>query len=247
MYKRIIFVRHGESTENVAHKNGNTYDKSKIVLTDKGKKQAKQTGEYLYKVFGKFDKVYTSPAKRCMQTSEIIINEIEYKIKPDIDNLLIELGFESNKLDGLSKEQENKIFDNIPLTNVPKNKLFNNIKTFRQLQKKLNYTENPYDKLEIYKYYSEIKNKYLDIKPNVSQVAKNYNKFIKMLKKTDDTNILVISHGACIRTLQKIICNIDPINMNFNFGKIDNCCILCLSINKNKVSLILPASINHLN
>ena len=27
------------------------------------------TGKYLYKVFGKFDKVYSSPATRCIETA----------------------------------------------------------------------------------------------------------------------------------------------------------------------------------
>jgi broad specificity phosphatase PhoE len=43
LYKRIIFVRHGESTENIASKEGKKYDKNNIVLTENGKKQAKKT------------------------------------------------------------------------------------------------------------------------------------------------------------------------------------------------------------
>ena len=35
-YKRIIFVRHGESTENIATSDGKSYDKNKIILTKKG-------------------------------------------------------------------------------------------------------------------------------------------------------------------------------------------------------------------
>ena len=43
MNKKIIFVRHGESTENKAIKDGKSYDKNNIVITDKGKNQAIKT------------------------------------------------------------------------------------------------------------------------------------------------------------------------------------------------------------
>ena len=88
----------------------------------------------------------TSPATRCIQTAELVINEISYKRKPEISDLLVEVGFESHKLDGLSKDQQEKIIDNIQLLDLPKDKLFNKIKTFRQIDKKLNETKNPYDK-----------------------------------------------------------------------------------------------------
>ncbi len=48
------------------------------------------TGKYLYKIFGKFDKVYSSPATRCKETANmtlrvnIIMNEINYKKKIDL-------------------------------------------------------------------------------------------------------------------------------------------------------------------
>ena len=255
MNKRIIFVRHGESTENIAQDQGEKYDKNKIVLTDKGKTQAIKTGKYLNEIFGKFDKVYTSPATRCIQTAELIINEIGYKRKPEISDLLVEIGYKSNKLHGLPKEESKKIFDNIQL-DLPKNKLFHKIKTFRQLDKKLNETENPYDKLELTKLWPEIQKNHLDMEPTTKQVAKNYNKFLKILKKSTYENILVISHGGCINKLQNIICNIDIMNMEINIdvkniksnnGNFSNCCILCLGIDKNKYTLVSPANTNHLN
>lgn len=94
--KRIIFVRHGESTENKASTDNKSYDPNNIKLTELGEKQAMITGKYLYKVFGKFDKVYSSPATRCKETANmtrrvnlllrnnIIMNEINYKKKIDL-------------------------------------------------------------------------------------------------------------------------------------------------------------------
>jgi broad specificity phosphatase PhoE len=67
--KRIIFVRHGESTQNKDYRDNKSYDKNNIKLTELGEKQAMITGKYLYKIFGKFDKVYSSPATRCIETA----------------------------------------------------------------------------------------------------------------------------------------------------------------------------------
>ena len=181
--KKIIFVRHGESTENKASKDNNSYDKNNITLTNEGKKQAKITGEYLYKIFGKFDKVYSSPATRCINTANIIMDEINYKKKINIDELLVEIGYKFNIMDGLSKDEKNNIFDSIKL-NLPKDKLFNGIKTFRQLEKKLEETVNPYDRTKLFNIGVKIDNQYLKMKPNASQVKNNIKKFLNNLKNT---------------------------------------------------------------
>jgi len=43
--KRIIFVRHGELTENKASTDNKSYDPNNITLTDEGDKQAQITGK----------------------------------------------------------------------------------------------------------------------------------------------------------------------------------------------------------
>ena len=255
--KRIIFVRHGQSTENKASTDNKSYDPNNIKLTDEGKKQAMITGKYLYKVFGKFDKVYSSPATRCKETANIIMKEINHKKKLDINELLIEVGYNHHNLDGLSKEEQDKIFDSITI-NVPKDKfnlkLFNGIKTFRQLEKRLEETVNPYDRIKIYNIWGDILQNNLRIKPNSTKVGKNYKKFLNNLKKTDDETILIISHGACIGLLQRMICNITLNNMDIKIilNKLDtnnlfgNCCICCLGLEDNKYYLVSPANTNHL-
>jgi broad specificity phosphatase PhoE len=91
---KIIFIRHGESTENIADKTGKIYDPNNIILTTKGEEQAKKTGEYLSKIFGNnFDHIISSPAKRCVQTANIIIKQINFnKSKIIIDDLIMEIG-----------------------------------------------------------------------------------------------------------------------------------------------------------
>ena len=253
--KKIIFVRHGESTENKASTDNKSYDPNNIKLTDEGKKQAMITGKYLYKIFGKFDKVYSSPATRCKETANMIMDEINYKKKLDINELLIEVGYNHHNLDGLSKDEQNKIFDSIKI-DPPKDKsnlkLFNGIKTYRQLEKRLEETVNPYDRTKLYNIGVEIENKQLEMKPNASQVKNNIKKFLNNLKKTDDNEtILIISHVGCIILLQKLICNIDNmdivISTNLDTNKLfSNCCICCLGLENNKLTLVSPANTNHL-
>ena len=255
--KRIIFVRHGESTENKASTDNKSYDPNNIKLTELGKKQAMITGKYLYKIFGKFDKVYSSPATRCKETANIIMEEINHKKKLNIDELLVEVGYNHNNLDGLSSEEQNKIFDSITI-NLPKDKsnlkLFNGIKTFRQLEKRLDETVNPYDRIKIYNTWGDIEQNHLGIKPNSTQVGKNYKKILNNLKKTDDETILIVSHGACIGLLQRMICNINLNNIDIKIisNKLDtdkllgNCCICCLGLEDNKYLLVSPANTNHL-
>lgn len=253
--KRIIFVRHGESTENKAYTDNKSYDPNNIKLTDEGKKQAMITGKYLYKIFGKFDKVYSSPATRCKETANIIMEEIHHKKKLDIDELLIEVGYNHHNLDGLSKEEQDKIFDSMTI-NLPKDKsnlkLFNGIEYFKQLEKRLEETVNPYDKIKIHKIGNEIYDNHLQMKPNTYQVKNNYKKFLNNLKKIDDETILIISHIGCIIWLQKIICNYYNMDIEIILNKLDtnnlfgNCCICCLGLEDNKYSLVSPANTNHL-
>ena len=245
--KEIIFVRHGESTENIANKEGYAYDKNKIVLTDKGKKQAIITGKYLINIFGKFDSVYSSPVTRCVETVNIIKNEIKYKDETNINNLLAEVGYINNDLDGLSKEEKNKFFNEVKLDNLPKDEIFRDIKTFNQFQEKLKKIENPYDKLKMTKLYPQFEKKHANVKPNSDEVKYNLKKFLMNLKETKDERILVVTHGGCIEILQKMLCNINISNQNVTLvGDKNNCCIMCIAFENDKYSLISSANTNHL-
>jgi broad specificity phosphatase PhoE len=61
----IIFVRHGQSTQNLALELDQEYDRDNIVLTRLGIKQAEKTGKYINEIYGKIDMIYLSPIKRC--------------------------------------------------------------------------------------------------------------------------------------------------------------------------------------
>ena len=70
---RIYFIRHGEGQDNVSRKFSSTWmDHS---LTERGKLQALQTGQYLT---GKhIDGIFCSPMKRARETAQIIAGQLQ--------------------------------------------------------------------------------------------------------------------------------------------------------------------------
>lgn len=76
--KLLVLVRHAESIANILSREA--LAKSDIAphalpLTERGKRQAKITGEYLNKEFGKFDVYYVSYYKRAQETMRITCPE----------------------------------------------------------------------------------------------------------------------------------------------------------------------------
>ncbi len=70
--KKIIFVRHGQSTGNEAHVYAGHLDHE---LTEKGINQAKETAKLLENI--KFNKIFTSDLKRAKNTAEIISKHLD--------------------------------------------------------------------------------------------------------------------------------------------------------------------------
>ena len=54
--------------------------------------------------------------------------------------------------------------------------------TLKEIEKKLEETINPYDRIKIYNIWSDIETKHLQMKPNTSQVGKNCKKFLNNFK-----------------------------------------------------------------
>mmetsp|Transcript_5637 Transcript_5637/g.9740 ORF Transcript_5637/g.9740 Transcript_5637/m.9740 type:complete len:343 (-) Transcript_5637:572-1600(-) len=72
--KKVFMVRHGQSSWNTEGKIQGRSNYS--VLTEKGEKQAIQTGDALRLI--DFDVVYSSPLKRARQTAEIIVSRNDH-------------------------------------------------------------------------------------------------------------------------------------------------------------------------
>jgi broad specificity phosphatase PhoE len=239
---KIILIRHGESTENVATKEGKTYDAKDIKLTSTGIKQTKETANYLYKLYGRdISLIYTSPVKRCIQTTELINSKFNVKVIPS--NLLIEIGGISNPLDGLSSKDEMKIID----SHVGK------------IRKELEKKKDPFEKYVLMDKMAEILDR--DVKgvvPNLEGISINCKKFLNEMKKNNASKhgiILVITHGGVINMIQRLLCNINIRIARFHFSTepfankselAGNCCLAYLLFDK-KYHLIEPANTRHLN
>ena len=76
----LIFVRHGESEGNQSNRFNGSIN---VPLTDRGRKQAQRTAEYLDKY--KIDKIYASDLSRAKDTAQIIANRTHLQIVYDKD------------------------------------------------------------------------------------------------------------------------------------------------------------------
>lgn len=77
--KRIVFIRHGESTWNAAHKFTGWTD---VDLTERGKEEAKEAGRILKEEGCHFNKAYTSYLNRAQHTLDIVLKELEQEDIP---------------------------------------------------------------------------------------------------------------------------------------------------------------------
>jgi broad specificity phosphatase PhoE len=245
MIKYCVFVRHGESTQNVAEQLGTNYDINNIKLTEKGKTQAEITGKFLKDVFNKFDVIYSSPIKRCIETANIIIKELT--VNPDKlieDSLLIESGEINHNLYNLSYDEKS----------IKNEKLSN-------LEEKISNVMNPFEQLKLSKQFYKLISDVYDIIPNYEQLLHNYKKFLKKVKNSPHKNILIIGHAGTLLGIQKIICGISlendiikfgisndsSINKNVPIPTCSNCSIMCIQLTNNKFELVSPPNNSHLN
>lgn len=73
MYK-VALLRHGESTWNKENLFTGWTD---VDLSDKGREEAKKAGSLLKKYAFEFDIVFTSVLKRCIRTTQIVLDEMD--------------------------------------------------------------------------------------------------------------------------------------------------------------------------
>lgn len=88
---KLLLTRHGQAEDNV---NGITMGQRDSVLTPRGILQAKNKAAELKKLFQKIDYIYTSDLGRCLQTTQIIADELGIQ-NIIIDKSLREISFGS--------------------------------------------------------------------------------------------------------------------------------------------------------
>ena len=100
---KLILTRHGQSVWNADNKFTGWVD---VDLSDKGREEAKKSGELLTKLNIKIDISYTSYLKRAIETLTIILKSIGLSMKFNTAWELIERHYGS--LTGLNKEETKK-------------------------------------------------------------------------------------------------------------------------------------------
>ena len=267
---KVFFVRHGQT-----HINATKHDPSYInykkedmqcqykdntePLNEKGIEQAEITGKYLNTFNYNFDLIISSPAKRCIETAKIIMQEIKYTKYNNKKEI---------KIDVLLEE---KIHPSISGLTIKENNDLNHRKEIENsfIHQKLKEFENnidPFIKYNIWNKYSEEFLDYIGAYWGLKYIKK-HNKFIKKLKKLqhNDNNIkciLIVGHGTTLSGIQKIITN----TMSFynqvhitnilNLKKCDcnniindggNTSIMACLVENNEMKLIIPQNTLHLS
>ena len=199
---KLILTRHGQSVWNADNKFTGWVD---VDLSDKGKEEAKKSGELLNKLNIKIDISYTSYLKRAIETLTIILKSIGLSMKFNTAWELNERHYGS--LTGLNKEETKKkigeeqfkkyrrSWDIAPPPMAKDSKYLENFSPLNGgiPQNKIPLTEslkNTYDRVV----------PYYDIEIN------------KNLK--NGKNILVSAHGNSLRALCKSLFKISDIKIN---------------------------------
>jgi broad specificity phosphatase PhoE len=218
----IYLVRHGETYVN-AEKRIN--DENVITkLTDNGKTQAKKTGEYFKKKSDKLEYIiYTSPAVRTRQTTEIIVKNLNYKPRIIEDNRLIEMNY--GKLSGLCKTDKLYVEFSKWVTDHYRD----------PIEYALNFDK--YDKILSDKYGIE------QTKNAISRVRDFFDSIINT-----DNPIIIVTHGGIVQCILSALFNIRvPLSGDVSNGK--NCTITCIAKNLTKgiqYELLSLPNTNHL-
>ena len=100
---KLILTRHGQSTWNAENRFTGWVD---VDLSEKGKEEAKKSGELIRKLNIKIDISYTSYLKRAIETLTIILKTLNLSIKFNTSWKLNERNYGS--LTGLNKEETKK-------------------------------------------------------------------------------------------------------------------------------------------
>ena len=199
---KLILTRHGQSVWNAENRFTGWVD---VDLSDKGREEAKKSGELLNKFNIKIDICYTSYLKRAVETLTIILKSINLSIKFNSAWELNERHYGS--LTGLNKEEtKNKIGEeqfkkyrrswDVAPPLMAKDSSY--LSRFSPLNNKI-----PKDKIPLTE----------SLKSTYERVIPFFNTEIKKNLK-DSKNILISAHGNSLRALCKYLFRISDTRIN---------------------------------
>ena len=197
---KLILTRHGQSIWNADNRFTGWVD---VDLSEKGREEAKKSGELISKLNIKIDISYTSYLKRAIETLTIILKTLNLSMKFNTAWELNERHYGS--LTGLNKEDTKKKIGeeqfkkyrrswDIPPPSLDKNSEYSS------------HNDPLYKNLKNIPDKESLKNTYERVVP---YFEKNIEKHLKVNK-----NIILSAHGNTIRALGKKIFNISDKNIN---------------------------------
>ena len=199
---KLILTRHGQSVWNAENRFTGWVD---VDLSDKGKDEAKKSGDLLNKLNIKIDICYTSYLKRAIETLTIILKVINLSMKFNTAWELNERHYGS--LTGLNKEEtKNKIGE----------------EQFKKYRRSWDIAPPPIEeKNEYQNLFSPLNvNIPLGMTPFTESLKNTYDRVVPfyeneiMKNLVEDKNVLISAHGNSLRALCKYLFNISDTKIN---------------------------------
>lgn len=202
----LVLLRHGESQSN----QDNLFTGwSDVDLTEKGAKEAKNSGILLKKHNYQFDKIFTSVLKRAVKTMDLCLNEIEQNNIPIVyDWRLNEQHY--GDLEGLNKSETVKLHG--------EEKVFNWRRSFNVSPPPLALNDKRHPRFDNrYKKLSDLEIPSTEsLKDTLNRLLPIWNQDIAPFIKSGK-NALIVAHGNSLRALIKYLNNISDEDIsNFN-------------------------------
>jgi 2,3-bisphosphoglycerate-dependent phosphoglycerate mutase len=202
----LVLLRHGESQSN----QDNLFTGwSDVDLTEKGAKEAKNSGILLKKHNYQFDKIFTSVLKRAVKTMDLCLNEIEQNNIPIVyDWRLNEQHY--GDLEGLNKSETVKLHG--------EEKVFNWRRSFNVSPPPLALNDKRHPRFDNrYKKLSDLEIPSTEsLKDTLNRLLPIWNHDIAPFIKSGK-NALIVAHGNSLRALIKYLNNISDEDIsNFN-------------------------------
>ena len=202
----LVLLRHGESQSN----QDNLFTGwSDVDLTEKGAKEAKNSGILLKKHNYQFDKIFTSVLKRAVKTMDLCLNEMEQNHIPIVyDWRLNEQHY--GDLEGLNKSETVKLHG--------EEKVFNWRRSFNVSPPPLALNDKRHPRFDNrYKKLSDVEIPSTEsLKDTLNRLLPIWNQDIAPFIKSGK-NALIVAHGNSLRALIKYLNNISDEDIsNFN-------------------------------
>ncbi|MFH0906382.1 MAG: 2,3-bisphosphoglycerate-dependent phosphoglycerate mutase [archaeon] len=202
MVLKIVFVRHGESKLNSENRFCGWIDSS---LSRLGEAQARTAAKNILSKKLKFDIAYSSVLKRSIDTSNIVLRKLNFKIPIVLDWRLNERCY--GKLEGLNKKEASKIFGE------------KQVKLWRRgySNRPPAFTKNDKLYLEMIKKYNYLKKQEIPKSESLKDTLERVLPFLKsdiIPQLKENKNIIIFGHGNSLRAIIKYFGKISSSKIN---------------------------------